>query len=83
MSQPTSYRNSLSSCAEPGADGNSEWAYKQLEAAYDGVIDLRLVDEGESTKDLIRIRSMCDVSHDRDWHELRIGSNFEVTVQGK
>ena len=67
MSQPTSYRNPLSSCAELG----------------DGVIDLRLVDEGESTKDLIRIRSMRDVSHDRDWHELKIGSNFEVTVQSK
>jgi KaiC/GvpD/RAD55 family RecA-like ATPase len=60
---------------------HSEWAYKQLEAAYDGVIDLRLVEDGKSTKDLFRIRSMRDISHDRDWHELKIGSNLEATIQ--
>jgi KaiC/GvpD/RAD55 family RecA-like ATPase len=80
---PSSYTRKSTSIDGVLRGVHSEWAYTQLEAAYDGVIDLRLVDEGESTEDLIRIRSMRDVSHDRDWHELKIGSNFEVTVQSK
>jgi len=60
---------------------HSEWAYTQLETAYDGVIDFKLEEEGKSTRDLIRIRSMRDVLHDRGWHELKIESNFEISIQ--
>jgi len=60
---------------------HSDWVYKQLEAAYDGVIDFKLEEEGKSTRDLMRIRSMRNVHFDREWHELKIGENFEVTLQ--
>ena len=59
---------------------HSEWAYNQLEAACDGVIDFRLEEEGKTIRDLIRIRSMHDVFYDKNWHELKIGENFEVTL---
>jgi len=60
--------------------GHSEWAYNQLEAACDGVIDFRLEEEGETIRDLIRIRSMHDLFYDKNWHELKIGENFEVQI---
>jgi len=60
---------------------HSDWVYKQLEAAYDGVIDFKLEEEGRSTRDLMRIRNMRSVHFDREWHELKIGENFEVTLE--
>ena len=60
---------------------HSEWAYRQLEAAYDGVIDFRLEEDGKRTRDLMRIRSLRDLTHDRGWHELQIGKNLEISIQ--
>ena len=59
---------------------HSAWAYRQLEAAYDGVVDFRLEEDGKRTRDLMRIRSMRDLTHDRDWHELKVSDNLEVTI---
>ena len=59
----------------------SEYVYKSLEASVDGIIDFKLEEEGKSTRDLIRIRSMRNVHFDREWHELKIGDNFEVTLE--
>ena len=59
---------------------HSDWVYKQLEAAYDGVIDFKVEEEGKTTRDLMRIRGLRNVGYDRDWHELKIGENFEVTL---
>jgi len=60
---------------------HSEWAYNQLEAACDGVIDFRLEEEGKTIRDLIRIRSMRDQFYDKNWHELKIDENFEATLE--
>ncbi len=60
---------------------HSDWVYKRLEAANDGVIDFKLEEEGKKTRDLIRIRTMRNVGFDREWHELKIGENFEVTLE--
>ena len=60
---------------------HSDWAYKALEAAADGIVDFKLEESGEETRDLIQIRSMRNVGYDRRWHQLRIGDNFEVTLE--
>jgi KaiC/GvpD/RAD55 family RecA-like ATPase len=78
---PASYTRKSTSIDGVLTGVHSEWAYHQLEAAYDGVIDFRLMEEGEKTKDMIRIRSMRDVTHDRNWHELNIGTNFEISIR--
>jgi KaiC/GvpD/RAD55 family RecA-like ATPase len=52
-----------------------------LEDANDGIIDLRLDETGEVVKNLIRIRKMQNVSFDSRWHPLKIGENFEVTLE--
>ena len=41
--------------------------YKQLEAAVDGVIDIKLDDTSDPPKNLIRIRSMRNVGFDGRW----------------
>jgi KaiC/GvpD/RAD55 family RecA-like ATPase len=60
---------------------HAEWVYKQLEDANDGVIDLRLDEAGEVVRNLIRIRKMQNVGFDSRWHSLKIGQNFEVTLE--
>jgi KaiC/GvpD/RAD55 family RecA-like ATPase len=59
---------------------HSEWAYKQLEGSADGIIEFRL--EGlERARDLVQIRTMRNVHFDRELHELKVGENFEVTLE--
>ncbi|MGP8069962.1 MAG: RAD55 family ATPase [Candidatus Bathyarchaeia archaeon] len=60
---------------------HSNWAYKQLEAAVDGIIDFKLDESEEETRDMMRIRNMQNASYDRRWHQLRIKENFEVTLE--
>jgi KaiC/GvpD/RAD55 family RecA-like ATPase len=59
----------------------SDYLYKSLETSVDGVIDFKLEEEGKSTRDLMRIRSMRNVHFDRKWHEVTLGDNFEVTLK--
>lgn len=59
---------------------HSDAVYKQLEAANDGIIDFKLEEEGGKTRDLMRIRNMRNVHFDREWHELKLEQNFEVTL---
>jgi KaiC/GvpD/RAD55 family RecA-like ATPase len=60
---------------------HSNWVYKNLETAVDGVVDFRLIEKGQGTKTIMRIRSMRDVGFDPCWHEISIGENFEVTLE--
>ena len=60
---------------------HSDWVYKQLEAAYDGVVDFRLDSEGEEIINRMRIRSMRNVAFDSRWHDLKLTNNFEVTIE--
>jgi KaiC/GvpD/RAD55 family RecA-like ATPase len=59
----------------------SEWAYKRLEAASDGVIDFKVDEVSDPPRNLIRIRSMRNVHFDPRWHQLKVGENFEVTLE--
>lgn len=59
---------------------HSEWAYKELEAVVDGIIDFNLEEESKATRDLMRIRIMRNVPFNREWHEVRLNENFEVSL---
>ena len=56
------------------------WVYNRLETAADGIVDFKFEEDGKTTRDLMRIRSLRNVGYDREWHELKIGENFEVTL---
>lgn len=58
---------------------HSEWAYKQLEAASDGVVEFRLDEEGDEPRNLIS--TMRNIAFDGRWHKLKVGENFEVTLE--
>lgn len=78
---PSSYTRQSTSIDGILRGVHTEWAYRQLEAAYDGVIDFKLEEDGKQTRDFVRIRSMRDITHDREWHELKVGKNLEVSIQ--
>jgi len=60
---------------------HSEWAYRRLEGGCDGVIDFKFDELGGKGRDLIRIRMMRNVHFDREWHQLKVGEKFEVTLE--
>lgn len=60
---------------------HSDWVYKRLEDAYNGVIDFRLDESSDPSRNLMRIRAMRDVGFDGRWHPLKIDENFEVTLE--
>ncbi len=59
---------------------HSDWAYKALESAVDGIVDFKLDETGDATEDLIRLRSIRNVVFDRGWHPLKMSENFEITL---
>lgn len=60
---------------------HSDWVYKQLEGAVQGIIDFKVEDVGTGTKNLIRVRSMRNVGFDSEWQSLKVSENFEVTLE--
>jgi KaiC/GvpD/RAD55 family RecA-like ATPase len=59
---------------------HSEWAYKTLESAVDGVIDFDLDETVNPPRSMVRIRRLREVAYDARWHPLKIDKNFEVTL---
>ena len=64
-----------------GGGVHSQWAYKQMEAVADCIIDFKLDETGSETRDLMRIRSMRKAFFDRKWHALKALENFDVILQ--
>jgi len=60
---------------------HSNWAYKQLEGAVDGIIDFKLDEASDPVQNLIRVRSFRRIHHDGRWHRLKLTKNFEVTIE--
>ena len=61
---------------------HSDRAYKQLEAAVDGVIDFRLDEAGDQTRNLMRISSLRQAHFDSRWREVKFTNNYEATIPG-
>ncbi len=60
---------------------HSEWVYKNLEAAVDGIIDFKIEEVAGERRNLIGIRSMRSVGFDGHWHRICIGDNLEVSLE--
>jgi len=59
---------------------HSDWVYKKLEGAHDGTLEFKLEEVGNTSKDLLRVKTMRNAVFNREWHELKIRENFEVAV---
>jgi KaiC/GvpD/RAD55 family RecA-like ATPase len=60
---------------------HSDWAYRRLEGGSDGIVDFRLDEKGDPPGNHVRLRSKRNVGFDGHWHPLRLGENFEVTIE--
>jgi KaiC/GvpD/RAD55 family RecA-like ATPase len=60
---------------------HSEWAYRQLEGSADGVVEFRLQDFGQETRDVVQVRSMRNVHYCRELTELKVNENFLVQLK--
>ena len=59
----------------------SENIYKTIEATVDGIVDVKIEEEGNEVRNFIRIRTMQGVGYDSRWRRLKIDDNFEVTLE--
>ncbi len=59
---------------------HSELLYKRIEAAFDGVIDIRVMEEARTAKNFLRVRSLKGQPHDSSWHEIEIKPNGEAVL---
>jgi KaiC/GvpD/RAD55 family RecA-like ATPase len=60
---------------------HSEWDYRLVEDVVDGVVEFKLNESREETRNIIRLRRMRNAHFDRGWHELKTGDNFKVTLE--
>ena len=60
---------------------HSSWAYEQLEAAVDGIIDFKLDETSDPAQNLMRIKTLRNVGFDGRWHKLKVAENLEVTLE--
>lgn len=60
---------------------HSSWAYEQLEAAVDGIIDFKLDETSDPAQNFMRIKTLRNMSFDGRWHKLKIAENLEVTLE--
>ncbi len=54
---------------------HSESLYKRIEAAMDGVVDIKVMDLRGESKTYLRIRSLKGQPYDGKWHEVEIQPN--------
>lgn len=59
---------------------HSDWVYRRMEADWDGVIDIRVKDEGGEAKSFLRIRSLKGQPYDGRWHEIEVKPNGEALL---
>jgi len=59
---------------------HSESFYKRVEAASDGIIDIRVIEQDGVPKNFLRLRSLKGQPHDARWHEIQIKRNGEATL---
>jgi KaiC/GvpD/RAD55 family RecA-like ATPase len=59
---------------------HSEWAYKQLETNADAIIDFRLDETGDQTRNIVRISNFRNVDFNSQWHQVEIKSNGEAIL---
>lgn len=60
---------------------HSEWVYKRVEGACDGILDFKLEERDGQTRSLMRIRNIGNVGFDSQWHRLRVDEKLQVTLE--
>jgi KaiC/GvpD/RAD55 family RecA-like ATPase len=61
---------------------HSDFFYKRLENALDGVIEVRVLERDDEAKNFLRIRGLKGKRYDAHWHEIQIKPNGEAILIG-
>lgn len=59
---------------------HSESFYTRLENAFDGILEIRVMEREDEVKNLVRVRSLKEQPHDSRWHEVKVNSNAAATL---
>lgn len=59
---------------------HSDWFYKRMEAAFDGVVDIQVLEREGKAKNFLRIRGIRGLPHDSAWHEVEMRANGEAVL---
>lgn len=59
---------------------HSDWLYKWMENASDGIIDLRVMERDDEVNTFLRIRSLRGQPHDSRWHKIEVMKNGEARL---
>ena len=60
---------------------HSDALYSRLEAASDGIVDIKVEELHGEVVNLMRIRTMRNVAFDSRWHALKVGDDFAVRLE--
>jgi len=61
---------------------HTESFYKRVEAACDGVVDVRVLEQDGVLRNVLRLRALKGQPHDNRWHEIEIKPNGEAVLGG-
>lgn len=59
---------------------HSDWFYKRMEAATDGVIDIQVLEREGKARNFLRVRGIRGLPHDSAWHEIEMRPNGEAVL---
>jgi KaiC/GvpD/RAD55 family RecA-like ATPase len=59
---------------------HSDWFYKRMEAAFDGVVDLQVMEREGKARNFLRDRGIRGLPHDSAWHEIEMRPNGEAVL---
>jgi KaiC/GvpD/RAD55 family RecA-like ATPase len=59
---------------------HSDWLYKRMENASDGIIDLRVIEREDEVDNLLRVRNLRGQPHDSRWHKIEVMKNGEARL---
>jgi KaiC/GvpD/RAD55 family RecA-like ATPase len=55
--------------------------YKTMESSVDGIVDVKIDEEGGEVRSLMRIRNMRSIGYHSHWHPLKVDENFRVALE--
>ncbi len=59
---------------------HGESLYARLEGAFDGLVEVRVLERGDEIKNMLRIKSLKGQPHDTRWHEINVDSRGEAKL---
>ncbi len=59
---------------------HSDWLYKRMEYAGDGVIEVKVMEHQDMPRNFLRVKSLKGQPHDSRWHEIDVKPSGEAIL---